>query len=176
LPYYLHFVESLRATGFDGDLVLAIAESRLVHSGVLEYLTQQPNLVLYHSDMDCFGEDQELRRHRDELRNREPLIYSKCVVCMKFTDGSMTPTGTITKKAQDPRQGRVVATLRYEWYWIWLQHYQPNSWIMILDARDSYFQRNPFANVARTPPSQNKDNHKSTQKQGGQLWFFGENT
>lgn len=178
LPYYLHFVESLRATGFDGDLVLAIAESRLVHHGVLEYLTQQPNLVLYHSDMDCFAEDQITPSPRRTTKQGAFDIFQMC--CLHQVYGWVDDaTGTITKKAQDPRQGRVVATLRYEWYWIWLQHYQPNSWIMILDARDSYFQRNPFTNVPRTPAHHNTDsegNIKSTQPQGGQLWFFGENT
>jgi hypothetical protein len=45
---------------------------------------------------------------------------------------------------EDARAGRVVATLRYEWYWIWSLHYNPQQWILLLDARDSIFQLNPF--------------------------------
>lgn len=54
-----------------------------------------------------------------------------------------------------------MATLRYEWYWIWAQNYNPSSWIMLVDARDSFFQTNPFANLPRN--------------QNGLLYFFGEN-
>jgi hypothetical protein len=69
--------------------------------------------------------------------------------------------GNVIRKAKDPRIGRVVATLRYEWYWIWAQYYNPNVWIMLVDARDSFFQTDPFAGLPRN--------------QDGLLYFFGEN-
>lgn len=69
--------------------------------------------------------------------------------------------GKVLERAKDPRIGRVVATLRYEWYWIWSLEYSPNSWIMLLDARDSFFQTNPFEGLPRN--------------QNGLLYFFGEN-
>ena len=165
IPFYLHFVETLRATGFDGDIVLAIAEERLVHPGVMEYLTLQPNLVIYHSDMDCFAEDLKSPAPRKVTKQGSFDIFQMC--CLHQVYGWIDAgSGAVLRKAQDPRQGRVVATLRYEWYWIWLQNYHKNSWIMILDARDSYFQRNPFANV----PRQSDPNVAQ-----GNLWFFGEN-
>lgn len=74
--------------------------------------------------------------------------------------------GTVTQTAPDPREARVVATLRYEWYWIWLQHYNPNAWVMVLDARDSFFQSNPFADLPRQSDRQTPQ---------GRLYFFGEN-
>uniref|UniRef100_A0A7S1D6C6 Uncharacterized protein n=1 Tax=Cyclophora tenuis TaxID=216820 RepID=A0A7S1D6C6_CYCTE len=76
--------------------------------------------------------------------------------------------GKVQRKAKDPREGRVVATLRYEWYWMWNQHYNPSQWIMVLDARDSYFQRNPFADLPR------RSNPEGMTQ--GLLYFFGENT
>lgn len=53
LPNFLSFVGSLRETGFVGDLVLAIAAKPILNKGICEYLTQQPNIVIYHSDLDC---------------------------------------------------------------------------------------------------------------------------
>ena len=164
IPYYLHFVETLRATGFDGDIVLAVAEEKLVREGVMEYLTQQANLVIYHSDLDCFAEDLKSPAPRKISKQKDLDIFQMC--CLHQVYGWLDGNGTVIRKAQDPRQGRVVATLRYEWYWIWLQHYHKNSWIMILDARDSYFQRNPFVTV----PRQSDPNVAQ-----GHLWFFGEN-
>jgi hypothetical protein len=165
--YYLNFIESLRGTGFDGDLVLAIAELPLVHSGVMEYLTSQENVIVYHSDMDCFAEDQVTPAPRKGNKNTDSFdIFQMC--CLHEVYGWVDKdTGTVLQKARDPREGRVVATLRYEWYWIWLQQYHKNSWIMILDARDSYFQANPFSNLPR------QDDTHATK---GHLWFFGENT
>ena len=71
--------------------------------------------------------------------------------------------------AKDPRPGRTVATLRYEWYWIWSLQYQPHSWIMLIDARDTYFQTNPFANLPRFSSPENDID-------SGLLYLFGENT
>ena len=164
LPYYLHFVETLKATGFDGDIVLAIAETKLLHSGVWEYLTQQSNVVIYHSDLDCFAQDLKTPSARS-IKQGTMDIFQMC--CLHHVYGWLDETtGNILRKAKDPREGRVVATLRYEWYWIWLQHYYNNSWILILDARDSYFQMNPFDNLPRQ-----SDPHSTK----GHLWFFGEN-
>jgi len=74
--------------------------------------------------------------------------------------------GHVAGTAQDPREGRVVATLRYEWYWIWCQRYNRHSWIMLIDARDSFFQSNPFANLPR---------ETDTNRPDGLLFLYGEN-
>lgn len=74
--------------------------------------------------------------------------------------------GNVIETAQDPRAHRVVATLRYEWYWIWSLQYNPNVWILLIDARDSFFQSDPFANLPRQKGQGMKD---------GLLYFFGEN-
>mmetsp|Transcript_7527 Transcript_7527/g.12548 ORF Transcript_7527/g.12548 Transcript_7527/m.12548 type:complete len:431 (-) Transcript_7527:40-1332(-) len=165
VSYYLHFIESLRSTGFDGDLVLAIAEVRLLQPDVMEYLQTQSNLVVYHSDMDCLGEDQVTWTGRRVMKTGGMDIFQMCRLheVYGWVDDA---DGKVLRKAQDPREGRVVATLRYEWYWIWLQHYNKNSWIMVVDARDSFFQLNPFADLPR---------HADPDIPHGRLWFFGEN-
>lgn len=73
----------------------------------------------------------------------------------------------VTRTAHDPREGRVVATIRYEWYWIWSLRYNTHSWLMLLDARDSYFQSNPFISLPREIHPDRED---------GLLYLFGENT
>jgi hypothetical protein len=128
------------------------------------YLKTQENVVVYHSDMDCLSEDQKTWSGRRVMKTGGMDIFQMCVLHQVY--GWVDADGKVLKKAQDPREGRVVATLRYEWYWIWLQHYNKNAWIMVLDARDSFFQLNPFANLPRrTDPNVSS----------GRLWFFGEN-
>jgi hypothetical protein len=50
---------------------------------------------------------------------------------------------------EDPYEPRPVATARYELYWAWSLKYDEHSWLMLIDSRDAYFQRNPFANLER---------------------------
>jgi len=181
LPWYQMFMETLTSTGYRGDVVLAIAEERIVSEHVVDYLTtftqgndQKPNLVLYQQALDCdnnspdneeyYGTNKrQLTKHGDTnpfQMCRLPHVYG-----WKQEDGTVEP-------AVDPREGRVVATLRYEWYWIWSSQYQPQSWLMLLDARDSFFQSDPFANLPRWLPNNGKDNDRKTK---GLLYLFGEN-
>ena len=164
IQWYLSFIESLKATGFQGDLVLAIAEERIRSKGVMEYLSAQPFVVVYSITMDCFESDKVTpapRRVMDKTGNLD--IFQMCLLNDVY--GWNNDQGQVVKTAKDPRIGRVVATLRYEWYWIWAQHYNPNAWMMVMDARDSFFQLNPFQNLPR-----------SNDPTKGKIWFFGENT
>jgi hypothetical protein len=45
----------------------------------------------------------------------------------------------------DPRPYRTFANIRYALYEYWMRHYNDNSYILILDFRDTFFQSNPFA-------------------------------
>lgn len=44
----------------------------------------------------------------------------------------------------DPRPFRTFANIRYALYEYWLRNYSEKSYILILDFRDTFFQRNPF--------------------------------
>ena len=44
----------------------------------------------------------------------------------------------------DPRPYRTFANIRYALYEYWLRFYQPESYILILDFRDTFFQLPPF--------------------------------
>ena len=52
-------------------------------------------------------------------------------------------------------------------------HYDPHSWILLVDARDTVFQTNPFANLPRSSSQKNPSTEAVTDS--GLLYFFGEN-
>jgi len=158
VDYYMCFIETLRETGFDGDIVLATSEHDFLKPDVLDYLKSKENLVVYIHKLDCFEKDAVTPADR-AMKRGAPDVFQMCLLNDVY--GWKDADGKVIKTAKDPRIGRVVATLRYEWYWIWAQHYNPNSWIMLVDARDSFFQTDPFANLPRD--------------QNGLLYFFGEN-
>jgi hypothetical protein len=175
LPVYMMFLETLRATGFTGDVVLAIAEQSIVRDQVIPYLTTLAlsssdgagtddddgamHVVVYQLNLDCDPTDGGVGRHvLPRSGDTDPFQMCKLNHVYGWEDGTMAP---------DPRSGRVVATLRYEWYWIWSLQYQPNSWLLLLDTRDSFFQSNPFADLPRIV-----DTEGMTE---GLLYFFGEN-
>jgi hypothetical protein len=160
VAYYIMFLETLTATGYMGDLVLAIAHDSYLHDGVKEYLKQytlaedesaqdaqrhhsKPNVVVYQLDLSCDDTDDGKRAVMDLSKNTDVFQMCRLDDVYGYVD-AMTNT-TIPRK--DAREGRVVATLRYEWYWIWSRQYHSHSWLMLLDARDSFFQSNPSRNV-----------------------------
>jgi hypothetical protein len=170
LPVYMMFLETLKATGFTGDVVLEIAEKAMVHEQVAEYLQTLAlvdgaeddgamHVVIYQHPLECDLKNGKTSRNVMP-RSGEIEAFQKCRLnhVYGWDDGEM---------AVDPRSGRVVATLRYEWYWIWSLQYQPNSWLLLLDSRDSFFQTNPFEDLPRY-----LDAEAMTE---GLLYFFGEN-
>jgi len=157
LPYYMCFIETLRKTGFDGDIVLAIADYPLLADNVLDYLKDQENVILYIHELSCY--DKYMVPSPRLMKRGSMDIFQMCHLNDVY--GWRDDQGNVIKKAKDPRIGRVVATLRYEWYWIWAMQYNSNSWIMLVDARDSFFQVDPFEGLPRN--------------QNGLLYFFGEN-
>jgi len=54
---------------------------------------------------------------------------------------------------EDPRPMRTFANIRYALYEYWLQYYNDQSYILILDFRDTFFQASPFAML---PPIQER--------------------
>jgi len=54
-----------------------------------------------------------------------------------------------------------VATARYELYWMWSIQYQKESWLMLIDARDVWFQLHPFKEL------------ETRGKVSGELYLFG---
>lgn len=80
LHYYMMFLDTLTATGFRGDVVMAIAEERIVSEGVMEYLSTYtrgnvslPNLVVYQWTLECEdkGDGDTQRRILQKLGNAD---------------------------------------------------------------------------------------------------------
>jgi len=149
LNTYLCFIESLRKTGYGGDIVFAISTLDIKAKGVEQYLKTAPNVITYVLEMSCFNAEMKAT---DSSKGGMRV----CQQHNLYADAEGNPL-------PDPREARTIATTRYELYWLWCLNYKPHSWIMLLDARDSYFQANPFNTVPR-------DNGDRTT---GILHFFG---
>ena len=150
LDTYLCFVKSLRRTGFTGDIVLAVSVLDIAANGVKEFFTTTQHVVTYVIQLSCFNAE-------NEATTSAKGGMRVCQLHHLYADAQGVPQ-------KDPREPRTIATTRYELYWLWSLHYKPHVWIMLIDARDSYFQKNPFETVPRdTDPN----------KKNGILHFFG---
>lgn len=170
LGNYMMFMETLASTGYTGDVVLAIADDRVIREDVKEYLqtyaqgdTNKPGVVVYQLPLYCENDPNHWRR---VMRSGDLDGFQMCQVG-HHVYGWRDELGHVRETASDPREGRTVATIRYEWYWMVSLRYQKHAWLMLLDARDSLFQTNPFADVPRE--TENPD------RPDGLLYFFGEN-
>jgi hypothetical protein len=156
LKSYVTFIESLRDTGFDGDVVLAVHELDLRQDDIREYLTQAKNVVIYAPTQTCFNA---------EMEEVESVKGGMRICRCHHLYGRRDNDGTITA-LDDPRPARTIAVTRYELYWIFARNYNPEQWILLVDARDTYFQTDPFADVPRKT---------DITLESGLLYFFGEN-
>lgn len=162
LKIYLSFIESLKATGFTGDLVLSVSALDQLKPGVEQYLkTYQAedgkegiNVVAYTVTWTCFeGDGITVATGAKEGVRRCALVNMYAI----------DPDGAAIK---DPREPRPVATARFELYWAWSLNYNSHSWLMLIDSRDAFFQSNPFADVERNTDGSQAD---------GLLYLFEEN-
>lgn len=156
LENYLVFIESLRRGGFEGDIVLSVSELDLAKSSIRDYLFESEGVIVYSPKTVCYNfEMEEVASAKGGIR----ICQCHELYAQVEADGKATPL-------QDQRPPRTLANTRYEVYWLMLQNYDKDRWILVIDSRDTYFQSNPFEHVPRaTDPS----------KQSGVLYFFGEN-
>lgn len=120
---------------------------------VWEYLTEPGNhVVLYTPVLTCYNAEGETV---DSAKGGSRVCQTDGVWQGK-ADG---------RPVADPRPSRTVQTLRYEIYWRMVLDYQPHSWILLVDVRDTVFQTNPFAPLPRALEASSS----------GRLYFFGEN-
>jgi len=157
LENYILFVESLRKTGFEGDVVLSVTQGDLKKQDIYEYLSNAEGVVVYAPEHLCYNfEGEVVDSAKGGIRTCQ---LSHLYGTKDGTTGKVTPIA-------DPRPPRTLATARYEIYWLIIINYQPTSWILVVDARDTYFQADPFTDVPRkTDPSGNS----------GLMYYFGEN-
>ena len=158
------FVESLKATGYRGDVVLSVSSTDRLATGVQKYLDADHgdiNLVYYAIDWACW------KKNGDKIsakggRTTTNYGFSDCQINGLYGDGSQV--------FDDPRQPRPVATARYELYWIFCLRYAQYSRILLIDVRDTYFQRSPFEDLPLTT-----DNGDGSGRSGGILRLYEEN-
>lgn len=153
LSIYLAFVESLSNSGYTGDVVISISTEEKLKPGVKEYLMSKNtgselNVVAYEVEWDCFKQSGQKASGSGEGINH-------CQMNHVFGDSS-------GKSIPDPREPRPVATARYELYWMWSLQYEKQSWVMLIDARDAWFQLDPFQGLGASKVSD-----------GGELHLFG---
>jgi hypothetical protein len=171
---YLSFIESLRDTGYKGDIILSISQLDIDKEDVWTYLTNADDpdedglrIILYAPKLTCYNAENEIV---ESFKGGARVCYGHGMFGMK--DRNTTAADSHLNKLiplQDPREPRTVQTLRYELYWIMCQNYHAYSWIFVIDARDSVFQANPFEHVPR------RDTSKTYKEKGGIIYMFGEN-
>ncbi|KAL7562520.1 hypothetical protein ACA910_008227 [Epithemia clementina (nom. ined.)] len=159
LDIYVQFIESLIGTGFDGDIVLSVHENDLQKADIREYLSYYANgrgVVVYTPHQVCFTSE---KGQVDSANGGSRKCKLHGLFGKKLADGSV-------EQLDDPRHPRTVQNIRYETYWVMASAYDPSSWILLVDARDTVFQANPFEHLPRkTDPTE----------KSGLLYFFGEN-
>mmetsp|Transcript_17588 Transcript_17588/g.36729 ORF Transcript_17588/g.36729 Transcript_17588/m.36729 type:complete len:500 (-) Transcript_17588:264-1763(-) len=158
LNVYATFIESLKMTGYQGDVVMAVSSIRGIKKDVKEYLQFYASIesdksgirvISYSIDWECYKKSGTKISPEDGYKegrgNPTNHGFSDCKLHNMYSeDDSLSP-------AQDPRDARPVATARYELYWIWSRKYDSSSKILIIDFRDTYFQTNPFSFAASSP-------------------------
>ena len=155
LNVYVTFIESLKSTGFKGDVVLSVSHINGMKNGVEEYLkwySQQPDdalrVVAYALQWECYKKSgtRILPTNNEGRGSTTNHGFSDCKIHGLYS-------GENNRPADDPRDARPVATARYELYWIWSKQYTATSSILIVDVRDTFFQSNPFTHPSSSPPS-----------------------
>ena len=133
---FQYFVGSLRKTGFRGDIVMAVGPRKKLKRKVEEYLRNQ-RVLSYPFEYSC--------SQKGMSRRRLLATPGGCVLDDWYVDG-------------DSRGPRPLALARYEMYETWLRQYSSTSYALVLDTRDTFFQRDPcffrgvpFLREASTP-------------------------
>ena len=133
---FQYFVGSLRKTGFRGDIVMAVGPRKKLKRKVEEYLRNQ-RVLSYPFEYSC--------SQNGMSRRRLLATPGGCVLDDWYVDG-------------DSRGPRPLALARYEMYETWLRQYSSTSYALVLDTRDTFFQRDPcffrgvpFLREASTP-------------------------
>ena len=138
LPKFVHFLQTLESTGYSGDVVLSITSDH--DDELINYLksfkskSSPVNVVFYSVVWDCTS-----KKNGEDLGSSTNGGVSDCLLNGLYKN---TVTG---KNYNDLRKARPVATARYELYYVWCKKYSPNSKIMLIDFRDTYFELNPFS-------------------------------
>mmetsp|Transcript_51188 Transcript_51188/g.123577 ORF Transcript_51188/g.123577 Transcript_51188/m.123577 type:complete len:620 (+) Transcript_51188:203-2062(+) len=182
LANYILFLSTLRLEAkFDGDIVMAISPIDWEDKKIREYLESgHPNVIVYVVKYTCFNaEGVDVASSKGGIR----VCLCHNLYGKRPKNSSKLSSSSTIIPLPDVRHPRTVQNSRYELYWIWATMYNPTSWIMLIDARDTIFASNPFDHVPRRQPDNDEDDkrrtiehqHQKERDEGGLLLFFGEN-
>jgi hypothetical protein len=175
---YVLFIESLRATGYTGDIVLSVNKSDLQQADILQYLSWHSSndrgVVVYTPRQVCFNlENEVVESAKGGIRT---CVCHDLYGTTTASTKNINYEGTRVEPLEDPRPQRTLANIRYEIYWIMASNYSPQSWLLLIDARDTIFQANPFEHVPRqTGGGRLTAAAGAGRGNSGILYFFGEN-
>ena len=155
IEMYQTLIGSLLQTGYHGDIILGMDPIDKWSSEVRNYLKQIPNLVVYDVSLGCTMKTKTITTKKEEIsntNNNDSKITSMAnswdeIACTMDGYYQDSKSGKLVKDTTVPKSLR---KFRYEHYWIWSQKYSPQTRILIVDARDIYFQLNPFNRVPIT--------------------------
>ena len=178
LAVYQGFILSLRKTGFRGDIVLAVSPLDMADPAATTqpptprqqklhaFFASDPHVIIYVVPFVCYNaEGQSTDSAKGGMRVCHcHVLYGSRNITQANPEKNVKYSATEWQPLMDVRASRPVATTRYELYWIWSRQYQPHTWQMLVDARDTYFQSDPFAAVPREP---------ELDRDSGVLFFFG---
>lgn len=155
---------------------MAISTMDWQKEDVQEYLTTSsmhiPHVIVYVVEYECYNaEGEAVESAKGGIRVcKQDFLFGRRSSRSGSTGDDDDDDDETIKALPDPRHARTVQNSRYELYWIWSDYYHAHSWIMLIDARDTIFQRNPFALVPRR-----RTIDSSSEKSSGILLLFGEN-
>jgi len=120
------FVITLRESHFIGDIVFSAPSRENMLPGVYDFLN-------YHSGLGLVVYEDVIEF---EQYGKEYMSTDSAKVYLKGLYGD-----NITKKSfEDPRHNRHIGVARFELYWLWSTRYDPNSKILLIDTKNTYFQ------------------------------------
>lgn len=130
LAVFVRFLGSLLETkDYNGDIVLGVPprdELSKDSLSFLEYHATHSGVVVYEVPLDC----------------------KKISIRIRCQNHNLFKSRETNQFLQDPRPHREQAQLRFELYWAWSTMYDESARIFMLDARDMYFQANPFRGLS----------------------------
>ena len=116
---YVRFVGSLRRSGFGGDIVLAVAANM----------------------------EQRCKQCKDFLMAMDVIAYPVAFNCSKAGGRGSVKQSTSCEWHQEQDIALPLAIIRHELYLSWASLYSRESRLLILDFRDTFFQRDPFESL-----------------------------
>jgi hypothetical protein len=184
---YVLFLNTLRTSGFQGDVVLSVPKLSTLSEPLLTFLKFHSNhygLVLYDDVIRLEHNDAQVILN--ETHSNDNHDDSSCTVYLKGIYGYSTSTSSTSSSSttsshhpplEDMRPPRALGIAKYELYWIWSKQYSSTSHILLLDTiHDVYFQQGAQIGIGlrRTCTNTNTNTHQNSRLSSDELHLYEE--